>query len=97
MREEKVFKPLEVIVNTLLGLQVTNPTTCQLRRPSFRYTDCPNQLLKGESMGSATSKIDARMRQEGMTFNQFLGSNAVIIIAELKDSKGVQSVCSCCN
>ena len=26
--KEKVFKPLEMIVNTLLGLEVTNPTTC---------------------------------------------------------------------
>jgi len=96
-REEKVFKPLEMIVNTLLGLEVADPTTCQLRRPSFRYTDCPNKLLKGESVGSATSKIDACMRLEGMRFDQLLGSNAAIIaeFKKNKDRKSVQSVCSC--
>jgi len=26
--EEKVFKPLEMIVNMLLNLELTNPTTC---------------------------------------------------------------------
>ena len=26
--EEKVFKPLEIIVNMLLDLELTNPTTC---------------------------------------------------------------------
>ena len=97
-REEKVFKPLEMIVNTLLGLEVADPTTCQLRRPSFRYTDCPNKLLKGESVGSATSKIDACMRLEGMRFDQLLGSDAAIIaeFKKNKDSKSVQSVCSRC-
>jgi len=33
--EKKVFKPLEMIVNMLLVLEVTDPTTCQLRCPSF--------------------------------------------------------------
>jgi len=95
--EEKVFKPLEMIVNMLLDLEVTDPTTCQLWCPSFRYTDCPNKLLKGESVGSATSKIDACMRLEGMRFDQLLGSDAAIIaeFKKNKDSKSVQSVCSC--
>jgi len=82
-REQKVLKPLGMIVNTLLGLEVTDPTTCQLRHPSFRYTDCPNQLLKGESVGSAASTIDACMRLEGMRFDQLLGSDTAII-AEFK-------------
>ena len=97
-REEKVFKPLEIIVNTLLGLELTDPTTCQLRDSSFRYTDCPDKLLKGESVGSTTSKIDACMRLEGMRFDQLLGSDAAIIaeFKKNKDSKSVQMVCSCC-
>ena len=33
--EQKVFKPLETIVNILLGLEVTDPTTSQLWHPSF--------------------------------------------------------------
>jgi len=33
--EEKVFKPLEMIVNMLLGLEVTDLTTCQLQHSSF--------------------------------------------------------------
>jgi len=96
--EEKVFKPLEMIVNMLLGLEVTDPTTCQLWHPSFRYTDCPDKLLKGESVGSATSKIDACMRLGGTKFDQLLGSNAAVIaeFKKNKDSKSVQSVCSCC-
>ena len=96
--EQKVFKPLETIVNTLLGLEVTDPTTRQLRRSSFRYADCPNKLLKGESVGSGTSKIDACMRLEGMRFDQLLGSDTAIIaeFKKNKDSKSVQSVCSCC-
>ena len=97
-REQKVLKPLGMIVNTLLGLEVTDPTTCQLRHPSFQYTDCPNQLLKGESVGSATSTIDACMRLEGMRFDQLLGSDTAIIaeFKKNKDSKSVQMVCSCC-
>jgi len=95
--EQKVFKPLETIVNMLLGLEVTDPTTSQLQHPSFRYADCLNKLLMGESVSSATSKIDVCMRLEGMRFDQ-LGSDAAIIIEfnKNKDSKSVQSVCSCC-
>jgi len=86
-----------MIVNTLIYLEVTDPTTCQLQCPSFQYTDCPNKLLKGESVGSTTSKIDVCMRLEGMRFDQLLGSDAAIIaeFKKNKDSKSIQSVCSC--
>ena len=96
--EEKFFKPLKMIVNMLLGLEVTDPTTCQLWRLSFQYTDCLNKLLKGKSVSSTTFKIDVCMRLESMTFDQLLGSD-IAVIAEFKknkDSKSIQSVCSCC-
>ena len=96
--EEKVFKPLETIVNTLLDLEVTDPTTHQLRRSNFRHRDCPRMTPKGESMGSATFKVDAYMRPEGVRSDGFLVSDAAIIaeFKKNKDRKSVQSVCSCC-
>ena len=96
--EQKVFKPLETIVNMLLGLEVTDLTTSQLWCPSFWYANCPNKLLMGESIGSATFKIDVCMRLEGMRFDQLLGSDAAIIVEfkKNKNSKSIQSVCLYC-
>ena len=96
--EQKVFKLLEMIVNMLLGLEITDFTTSQLQRPSFWYANCPNKLLMGKSVGSTTSKIDACIRLEGMRFDQLLRSNAAIIteFKKNKDNKSIQSVCSCC-
>lgn len=96
--EQKVFKPLETIVNILLGLEVTDPTTSQLWHPSFQYANHPNKLLMGESIGSAISKIDTYMRLEDMRFDQLLGSDTAIIaeFKKNKDSKSIQSICLYC-
>ena len=70
-KETEVFGSLQGIVNFLLSSDsvdsVSASTSRERRQSRFRYRNCPDDPVYGESSGSGTFKLDACIRPNEVT------------------------------